>query len=1080
MTRIDTVSIALDADTNNFMNGMREAGQLVQKQSGSMVSSIGNITQSFFYATQAVHTIVATGQQIYGFGRAVFDLGANAEETASKFSATLGPATELAQAFLEDFAITAGLTVTEGRDLIATTAGIAMGFGMGQTEAAAFSEEVLRLAGDMTSYTNVPIEETSRAIQSALTGERESLKNLGVVINEADVQKKALMMTGKENAKALTAEEKATASLALITERAAYMVGNLEMTKDSAANTARRLGAELRQAKEIIARALTPALSEVMNAIGDLVGGEGFEGMINKIVASRDQIAAWAVVSVNVVGAATTTIVESLKIMGDSFQVFSNAMKAYLAPLRGDLGGAVDAFSEMRSGLLQTVESLKKIGASFGNTRGAIVDAMNTGLAEIEEFIRGINEADQQVIDMTNSVETSGVQIEDFATRLKKLGDETQVTNEMLGNLPYHAQQAANGIQRLLDKSNALGSGFRRMGQEWVNSSGQLVRDGRIVSALEQAEFAAKQFGNQIVESVDNAQPVLAVLTSNFGAVGDAIDIGIDLLKQFGEQLSAGANKTDALASAIQGISAGGFAFLLDQTIGLITNMFAARSRARAEAERLHNSLLENREALDRNTDVQMRSLTGGFGGATLTSIMDILGRVTAARAEFEAGLGDDVQGAAFDFMGMLRTLLGEAGLSMEDLESIASALGIEFENSTVFIEMLGKRINELIGNQLNSFANQLDNLQDMFRLRGVSAQDQVRDMLAFLTDAVGPEIDAILESLLTAEPEEVGNIIADLIQGLRDGNSDLIGALGDVPIDEFISVLMELFQMFGEIGGALPPETERTDPGTPPGPDDTGTGTGEGTSTPRAFADMLNEMLATIGLTVGPAIDDVLASLTPENAEEALMNLLEQIRAGEEVARDLFGISVEEFEGMIGTILELMAAAGSAFANEFDPSKQIDEAGEAANVAANDLIASLMASVGDPIDEILAGLTGYNAEELLASLREQIAAGGDLAAQLGDLEPDAFMSMIDELLQLILTAGDDFEQLALPDLPGDEGTNRRVSKADEQFAQMFELHRVGYDSISQRLGVLEQNVDLLISTNRNGFEDVTVAVRSA
>ena len=48
---------------------------------------------------------------------------------------------------------------------------------------------------------------------SALTGEREALKSLGIVIKETDVQQKALEMTNKSSVKELTNLEKLTQQL---------------------------------------------------------------------------------------------------------------------------------------------------------------------------------------------------------------------------------------------------------------------------------------------------------------------------------------------------------------------------------------------------------------------------------------------------------------------------------------------------------------------------------------------------------------------------------------------------------------------------------------------------------------------------------------------------------------------------------------------------------------------------------------------------------------------------------------------------------------------------------------------------
>src|SRR5690606_10879787 len=134
----------------------------------------------------------------------------------------------------------AGLSERQAREITATTGAIVQGMGLAQDASAGYAEEIARLAGDLSSFNNIPIEETARAIQAAITGERESLKRLGVVILETDVQARAMLDTGKRRAEQLTQEEKAIATLALITERAGVAVGDLERTQDSAANRARR------------------------------------------------------------------------------------------------------------------------------------------------------------------------------------------------------------------------------------------------------------------------------------------------------------------------------------------------------------------------------------------------------------------------------------------------------------------------------------------------------------------------------------------------------------------------------------------------------------------------------------------------------------------------------------------------------------------------------------------------------------------------------------------------------------------------------------------------------------------------
>ena len=63
---------------------------------------------------------------------------------------------------------------------------------------AEFSKQVAKLSGDIGSLRNRDPEQVLRAITSALTGEREQLKGLGVVLKQDnDVDQRALTMTNK-------------------------------------------------------------------------------------------------------------------------------------------------------------------------------------------------------------------------------------------------------------------------------------------------------------------------------------------------------------------------------------------------------------------------------------------------------------------------------------------------------------------------------------------------------------------------------------------------------------------------------------------------------------------------------------------------------------------------------------------------------------------------------------------------------------------------------------------------------------------------------------------------------------------
>jgi hypothetical protein len=204
-----------------------------------------------------------------------FALGAAVEETASKFNTVFGASTKTVQAFIDEFGVMAGLSNTAAREILATTGAIVQGMGLAERASAAYATQVVELAGDLSSFNNIPIEETARAIQAAITGEREMMKRFGVVILETDVQQRALADTGKTLARTLTQEERAMATLALITERAGVAMGDLVRTQDSSANRARQTAAQFKNLAESLATSLMPALTSALGLINSLVDRSG-------------------------------------------------------------------------------------------------------------------------------------------------------------------------------------------------------------------------------------------------------------------------------------------------------------------------------------------------------------------------------------------------------------------------------------------------------------------------------------------------------------------------------------------------------------------------------------------------------------------------------------------------------------------------------------------------------------------------------------------------------------------------------------------------------------------------------------
>lgn len=243
--------------TKDFNNSV-ETGS---KQNAKFASGMSGLSKAAIAGAA-----IFAAKSLVDFSKSALDAAVSAEEAGAAFDTTFGAAAEKASRFLEDFANKAGLTVGEAKQLQATLGAVAQGIGFTQEASADLSIELTKIAADVASFSNISqgAEPVLNAFRSALVGEREALKTYGIAITEAEVQSKAFTITTKRSVDELTRQDKALATLALIQEKAAVQIGDLDRTSASFANQQRALNAEIRQFREEIGAELIPVAAELL------------------------------------------------------------------------------------------------------------------------------------------------------------------------------------------------------------------------------------------------------------------------------------------------------------------------------------------------------------------------------------------------------------------------------------------------------------------------------------------------------------------------------------------------------------------------------------------------------------------------------------------------------------------------------------------------------------------------------------------------------------------------------------------------------------------------------------------------
>ena len=201
---------------DKFGNEVKDVTKDVNKAKNPMEKLGKSIGTAF-----KVGVIVAFGKQIAQATMEMANLALEAEESAAAFEITFGSAAKETTKFVNEMAHAFGMTRAEMQQQMAVTGSIIQGMGFTSDAAAGMSTQILELSGDLAAFMNIQEGAVlpAQAITKAVTGEREMLKSMGIVLRQVEIDQKALNMTGKASVSQLNDQERAAASLTLVEEK---------------------------------------------------------------------------------------------------------------------------------------------------------------------------------------------------------------------------------------------------------------------------------------------------------------------------------------------------------------------------------------------------------------------------------------------------------------------------------------------------------------------------------------------------------------------------------------------------------------------------------------------------------------------------------------------------------------------------------------------------------------------------------------------------------------------------------------------------------------------------------------------
>jgi hypothetical protein len=256
-TPIATLFARVTADTAQFDSKMRGVDQEMKRGSKSLRAA-GAVAKT------AVLGVAALGVAVGGVGSKLVSMGSDAEEMMGKFDIVFGDQAGGVVAKMDEMGRALNRNTYDLRGFAAGFQDTFVPLGFARDEAAEMSTQLTQLTVDMASFNNASEPDVMAALQSALVGNHETMRQYGVIITQATLDQELMNMGIEDGVKSASEQEKVMARLNIIMAGTSDAQGDASRTAGSWANQMRGLRATLNETATAMGAELLPQLTPLL------------------------------------------------------------------------------------------------------------------------------------------------------------------------------------------------------------------------------------------------------------------------------------------------------------------------------------------------------------------------------------------------------------------------------------------------------------------------------------------------------------------------------------------------------------------------------------------------------------------------------------------------------------------------------------------------------------------------------------------------------------------------------------------------------------------------------------------------
>lgn len=370
---------------------------------------------------------------------------------------------------------------------------------IGETEASAasLSMSLVNLAADMASYNDRTMEDTLRALRSALVGEVEPIRKMGIVLNDTALREEAFRMGLVETTRTvLPVNIKMLAAYSSIMAQGKRQIGDFSRTSGDLTNQQRVLTANIKDLSAAIGKQLVPAFLEIVSGINKSMSSiRAFGATVKELFAEISSGFGFSVSAADVFAGSLRQLAGLINIARGAWQVFLGVVARFFQATQLLAGAIYNAIAGVVRGIETVINGAISLLMSSMNSLFSFIarGLRNIGVEEIA------NTLDRMVAERQGPFNVAGGLGDALgANFFEDARDKAFENFQGLGRVA--ALNFAEGIENI---TNPLADFDRNLVQEKLNDAANGVIGGMIPFIGNQLGRAAKAVGEAVSASVE-------------------------------------------------------------------------------------------------------------------------------------------------------------------------------------------------------------------------------------------------------------------------------------------------------------------------------------------------------------------------------------------------------------------------------------------------------------------------------------------------------------------------------------------------------------------------------------------------